>query len=331
MESTDLTIIMPVYNGARYLNAAIDSILKQTYGAFQLIIINDGSTDETAQIIGQYDDPRILCVTNPANRGVSYCRNLGLQLANTRFVAYFDADDVARSDKFMCQITFLKNNPEFSLVGSSVLLTNANGRRIGNWRLHFSSNRLPVEMLFRNCLVTSAVLFRRSAAAGFSFPHRMDIGEDWLLWWHLLQNGKGKNLQKNLIRYRQHEDSLMSRLGHWSLIEDHTPLLVIMLSIGLNITLPQLMLLTHLKHNVLFSKEQEIRDLRELFIQMALCLQATGRHRNKDVLIVFAKRWLKAIYLSWKHPSSRKTAIRLSGFLLNLYDKPLTKHSEQKP
>jgi glycosyltransferase involved in cell wall biosynthesis len=319
MEPSPLTILMPVFNGASFLRAAIDSILGQSFHAFQLIIIDDGSTDDTPEILSEFTDPRIRIITNPSRRGVSSCRNQALEMALTPFVTYFDADDVAHPDKFRLQIDFLQSNPEYSMVGCSVVLTDANDQRIGQWRLNFSSGRLPVEMMFRNCMVTSAVLFRRSAADGFRFPEHLDTGEDWLLWWYLLQHGNGRNLQKYLLSYRQHSKSVMQRHSAVKQVNDHRVINTITKSIGIALTDLQITMLTKLKANEPIDKAIRIPEYRDLFKIMAQGLKATGKFRYRDVLIVFAKRWLKIIYLSWNHPDSRRTAIRFSRFLLHLF------------
>ena len=91
----EISVIMTVYNGEKFLREAIDSLLKQTFQEFELIIIDDGSTDSTLQIINSYHDPRIRLVENGENRGQSYSRNLGIQKSNGEYVAIMDADDIA--------------------------------------------------------------------------------------------------------------------------------------------------------------------------------------------------------------------------------------------
>jgi len=319
MEPSPLTILMPVFNGASFLKAAIDSILGQSFHAFQLIIIDDGSTDDTPEILSEFTDPRIRIVTNPSRRGVASCRNQALEMAITHFVAYFDADDVAHPDKFRRQIAFLQSNPAYSMVGCSVVLTDANDQRIGQWRLNFSSSRLPVEMMFRNCMVTSAVLFRRSAADGFRFPEHLDTGEDWLLWWHLLQHGRGRNLQKYLVRYRQHSNSVMQRHSAVRQVNDQRVMSTITKSIGIALNDLQITMLTKLKANEPIDKAIRIPEFRDLFRIMAQGLKATGRYRGRDICVVFIMRWLKVIWLAWKQPDARNSAIRSSTFLIHLF------------
>jgi len=112
-----LSIILPVYNSDLFVGQAINSLLKQTFRDFELLIIDDGSTDRTAAIISSFIDQRIKIIVNPVNRGIVFSRNRGLRSASGDFIAQFDADDVAMPDKFMKQIRFLQDNPDFGMVG----------------------------------------------------------------------------------------------------------------------------------------------------------------------------------------------------------------------
>jgi glycosyltransferase involved in cell wall biosynthesis len=319
MELPELTIIMPVYNGARYMKAAVDSLLAQSFAAFQLIIINDGSTDHTPNIIEQYTDPRILIITHHTNQGIAKCRNLGLKMADTSYIAFFDADDVARNDKFQRQIKFLETNPDYALVGSSVVLTDMKGHKTGRWKLNFSPHRLPVAMLFRNCLVTSTVVFRRNSAKGFVIPEHLVLGEDWWLFWHVLQHGKGRNLQAPLVRYRQHDASLMATNTFTRHTHDHHVWISILESIGITTSAEMTKLLYHLKLNQAMDVSPTVSQYKTLFLQLAKGVARYGQHPRRHTLPVFLNRWMKVVALSFRHPGTFVTALFSPGFLVRLF------------
>lgn len=113
-----VTVFMPVYNGEKYLNEAIDSILSQTFTDFELLIIDDGSTDSSADIIRSYDDKRIRFVQNEKNLKIAATRNKGLELATGEYIVLMDCDDVSIPERIYKQVAFMDKNPEVGLCGS---------------------------------------------------------------------------------------------------------------------------------------------------------------------------------------------------------------------
>jgi glycosyltransferase involved in cell wall biosynthesis len=109
---------MPAYNAALYLREAVDSVLKQTCTDFELIVVDDASTDETATILASYDDPRIRVHRFASNGGVSRARNMGLEMARGEYVALQDADDLSYPERLEKQILYLDSHPQVAAVGS---------------------------------------------------------------------------------------------------------------------------------------------------------------------------------------------------------------------
>ncbi|SVC41049.1 uncharacterized protein METZ01_LOCUS293903, partial [marine metagenome] len=107
-----ITVLMPVYNGAKYLNEAIDSILNQTFQNFEFIIIDDGSTDDSVKIIKSYDDNRIRLVENRNNLGQSETLNKGLSLTRGKYIARMDQDDISMPERLKKQFEFMENNSD---------------------------------------------------------------------------------------------------------------------------------------------------------------------------------------------------------------------------
>ena len=117
--SPRVSVIMPAYNAAAFVRAAVDSILAQTFVDFELIILNDGSTDDTQDIIERYDDNRIRLI-NKSNSGVAATLNLGLTEAQGEFIWRHDADDISLPEKLARQVTFLDSHPEFVLCATQI-------------------------------------------------------------------------------------------------------------------------------------------------------------------------------------------------------------------
>ena len=116
IESPKISVVMPVLNGEKYLAEAIESILNQTFQDFEFIIVDDGSTDQTPEILRSYanKDSRIQIVTNPINRGIGYSRNRGIALSRGEYIANMDADDLCLPERFEKQVRFLDSHPDIA-------------------------------------------------------------------------------------------------------------------------------------------------------------------------------------------------------------------------
>ncbi len=124
-----VSVLMPTYNGERFLRPAIESILNQTFRDFELIVIDDGSRDQTAEILREFAarDNRILVLTNERNLGIAAATNRGLAAARGEFVALQDHDDISLPHRIQTELEFLHSHPEIALVGSAATLIDENG------------------------------------------------------------------------------------------------------------------------------------------------------------------------------------------------------------
>lgn len=202
---------MPVYNADRYVKLAINSILNQSYTNLELIIIEDGSSDDSLQIIESIVDDRIRLIKNGTNRGQIYTRNLGLDIANGDYVTMFDADDIAYADKFEKQIRFLEKNEHISMLGTWARFIDKNGNRLkGGWKLRARPDKIPSIMLFKNYFLQSTVVYRKECIKNFSFKKGFEIAEDYMIWLEIIERFKSWNLQEYLVDYRIHESSVIN-------------------------------------------------------------------------------------------------------------------------
>ena len=128
MKSTDpqITVLMPAYNAEKYIGEAIASVLNQTFTDFELLIINDGSTDTTKQIIDSFTDSRIRLI-NQTNQGIAAALNIGLLNAKADLIARFDADDICMPERLMIQYNFLSDHPDYIIVGADADFIDMNG------------------------------------------------------------------------------------------------------------------------------------------------------------------------------------------------------------
>ena len=153
-----VTVLMSVYNGKRYLREAIDSILDQTFRDFEFLIINDGSTDSSSDIIRSYDDSRIRLIENEKNIGLTRSLNKGLKLARGEYIARMDADDRSMPERLEKEILFLDKNKNVGLVGTYFLMVNKSGKVLSTFSPGTSG--LSEKLLEGNMFGHGSTMFR---------------------------------------------------------------------------------------------------------------------------------------------------------------------------
>ena len=209
MNNPKVTVLMPAYNSEKYIAEAIASVLNQSFVAFELLIINDGSTDATADIIQSFSDERIRIIYQN-NGGVASALNTGLTHARGEYIARFDADDICMDSRLQIQADFLDTNPEYVMVGSDAEYILENGDHLFNFRCIAHSHEGILEKLYLYCpFIHSSVMYRREdvlAAGGYSI-HAHSF-EDYLLWTQLSKKGQLANLKIPLIKVRYNPSSI---------------------------------------------------------------------------------------------------------------------------
>ncbi len=209
-----VTIIMPTYNGSKWLKNAILSIQNQTYKHWELIVVDDGSSDNTAQIVLDLmqNEPRIKYLKNEQNLGIQKTLNRGLKEAKGEYVARLDDDDSWPDPlKLQKQVTFLNENSSYVLVGTGVVMVNEEGKELFRYLLPEEDNVIRSKILSKNCFAHSSVLFRKDIVMNFGgYSEEEDVKhfEDYDLWMKLGTVGKLHNLPIYGLAYRMREGSL---------------------------------------------------------------------------------------------------------------------------
>lgn len=203
-----VSVIMPVYNGEKYVRDSIQSILNQTFHDFEFIIINDGSTDGTHEIINSIVDNRIIYIINPENIGIVNTLNKALLLANGKYISRTDADDLASSDKLMKQVDYMESNPEVGVVGTFYQIIDRNGIKKEKITLPGSSNEIALCIKFMNPFCNSTTLTRASIMKKYGYTKDYEYCEDFWLWKQILDESKGVNLSIYSLQYRVHGNNV---------------------------------------------------------------------------------------------------------------------------
>ena len=225
-----VTIMMTTYNRGEYITAAIDSVLQQTYQDWELLVLDDASTDNTKGLILRYsNDPRVVYVPSSTNLGITKNRNRGFILAKGKYIAVLDSDDLwIDPDKLTKQVQFLETNPDYVIVGSNVKVINNAGANIGNFIYATEDAEIRRRLLLRNQFTHSSLLLRSDAFNQFApYDNSLPIWEDYELVLRLGQKGKLANLSEEMTAYRKHSNNISKTarqkgaLTHLSIIKKY--------------------------------------------------------------------------------------------------------------
>ena len=214
MENPIISVLMPVYNSELYLKEAIDSILNQTFPDFEIIIIDDGSTDSTAEIIEKITDPRIVLLKNKNNLGLVASLNRGIDIVRGAFIARMDGDDVSVLNRLETQLLYLLQHKDVAVVASRVQLINSEGVPGKDWETDvktISQEEIEATMPATNCIAHPSVLIRAEVLKKYKYAEHQNHAEDWDLWLRLLTDKhRIHKIDIPLLNYRIHCKSAMA-------------------------------------------------------------------------------------------------------------------------
>jgi hypothetical protein len=213
MGSPIVSVVMSVFNGQAFLSEAIESILSQSFRDFEFVIVDDGSTDATAKIISAYAsrDGRMR-IFRHENKGRAESLNVGISLAQARYIARMDADDIALPERLQMQVDFMELHPEVGLLGGAVELINTQGQILRIVRPPLEDTELRSLLLSNNPMFHPAVVMRKEVAlACGGYRKALLDADDYDLWLRMSERSRLANLAKPILRYRIHSDQVSVR------------------------------------------------------------------------------------------------------------------------
>jgi len=203
-----VSVLLPVYNAATYLSAALQSIVQQTYPNLEIIIIDDCSTDGSMDIIRSYlENENVKLIQHPQNKGVVASLNEGLKLAKGEYIARMDADDIAFPTRIAKQVAYLQKHPTCYLLGTGMIAF-ANNKIVRYWMPPEKHEKLNIKKLFNAPFAHPTVMIRRKVFVqlkGYSADY--PVIEDYKLWLDIMEQHKTANLQEPLLFYRKHANN----------------------------------------------------------------------------------------------------------------------------
>lgn len=210
MNNPIVSVIMSVYNDEKYVSLAIDSILKQSFEDFEFIIINDGSTDRTLEILKEYEqkDSRIVLIEQE-NRGLTKSLNIGIKKAKGKYIARMDSDDISDLQRFEKQIEFLEINKDYALIGTNVEKIDESGKHIEFNTTKYTNKEIQKTLSIRNCFAHGSVMINRTMIKDECYyDENFKYAQDYRLWAKIAKNFKVANLEEPLYSLRLHEKSI---------------------------------------------------------------------------------------------------------------------------
>lgn len=199
-----ISILLPTYNGEKYISKAIESVLSQSFSDWELIIINDASKDKTAELLEMFSksDERVKIITNETNLRLPKSLNKALKIAEGQYIARIDDDDVwSDNKKLEKQVRFLGENPEYGLVGTKAKIVDTAGREIGESGTLNNYEKIKRNILSYNPFCHSSVLFRKKILNGNLYDEKLEYSEDWDMWLRIGLVSKFANLDFFGVNY----------------------------------------------------------------------------------------------------------------------------------
>jgi len=211
MKIPAISVLMPVYNAEKYIEAAVDSIIGQTFTDFEFIIINDGSTDGTLGLLERYaeKDPRIRLISRE-NKGLVASLNEGIALTTTPLIARMDADDISLSSRLAIQKAYMDNNPDVNCIGGISRVIDSQGRFLINTDTTFGSKKVEEMALSGRTPITHPTAMMRTDSLRLvgGYKEQNFPAEDLALWLELSEIGEINNIEDVLLEYRIHDASI---------------------------------------------------------------------------------------------------------------------------
>jgi len=331
MKAPIVTVFMAAYNAEEFIEKSVISILDQSFKNFELIIVNDGSTDNTVGLIEQIKDPRIKLVHNKENIGLQATRNRLLDLATGKYIAILDSDDIASPDRLEAQVSFLEDHSEIALCGGHADVIDENNKPTGIKYIQPCDETLEVFMLFGNPFINSSVLFRRDVFVQLGGYRDYAPAEDFDLFARIAAKHKIANLNKTLVKYRIHQSNISKKENSLQIKNEERILENLRSDLGLTPNNH-----TSAVHLSIYKGRLDhfsFKDYAEFLIQLKRGNRQTGRY-DQDILDGFLfNKWFEIIrekkaknaiallfkkaFFNWKYVTSKqlRKAFKQSFFL----------------
>lgn len=288
--SPQVSVVLPVYNGAAYLRQTVAAILGQTFGAFECICIDDGSVDDSMKIIEEFADQRVRLYANESNRGISFTTNRGLDLARGEYVALVDQDDLSAPDRLAAQVAFLEAHPEVDICGTAY--THVGKRKI--WRYPSGHEDIDAEMLFKIAMRNPSVMLRRRVVTerGLRFDEGFVCAADYDFFERAAaSNCRLANLPQPLLAYRLHGANTSATRNGLQMREATVVRQRALRRLLDNPTHEDLLLQQQIVERRYIVTRESLQDVRSFFNRLRAANEAAGRYDPQAFDRIVMRHW----------------------------------------
>lgn len=210
-----VSVVMPLYNGEKYINEAINSVLSQTYKNFELILVEDGSTDNTLNKITLYNDPRIRLFINKKNRGISFATNKGVSESKGKYIALLDDDDIAEKDRLMLQVSYMEEHEDIDILGGRTTYINEAGKILDYSCIPRKNPKYIKAMLLFECMdfMNGTAMIRKQFihSNNLSYEENCFGMQDFKFYIDSSKVGKISTINHFLLKHRLHGENTTDR------------------------------------------------------------------------------------------------------------------------
>ncbi|ABQ25877.1 glycosyltransferase family 2 protein [Geotalea uraniireducens] len=291
-KSPSVSIILPVFNGEKYLQSAIESLLSQSYADFELIIINDGSTDQSLAIMTKYSicDKRIR-ILNQENKGLIYALNKGIDLSRGEYIARMDSDDISHPDRLKHQVAFLERNRDVGIVGTYIDLFD----EFNHTGIKFATKpeEIRAKLLFGCELAHPTVMIRKVFITKYDL--RYDINdlhaEDFGLWVRCCTYFNIANVPKILVRLRQHNSQVTKVYGSKTIQTSMEIILKQLLQLGITVTPAELSIHTELCYGFMPGTSNDLISVEKWLLKLFDANKITQKYNSDMLSKIILHRW----------------------------------------
>jgi glycosyltransferase involved in cell wall biosynthesis len=296
METPKVSIIMPVYNAEKYLNETIDSVLNQTYDDFEFLIIDDGSTDRSLQILNSYNDPRLKVFKNGKNIGYVKTLNKLLELSKGEYIARQDNDDISFPNRIEKQVHFLNSHKDIGICGTNVLTF---GTKKKKTLFPIEDYEIRAYMIIKSPFCHPTIMFRKSIFDDMGvakYDESLCPAEDYAMWFEISKKTKLANLSEPLLKYRWHENNTSQlkkniQIEKANTIRKH----ILQFTLLIDISDEEASLLNLITFPELITKNNLI-PLEQLLIKLLRKNKEIGYYQENNLQRLFFYFWTKVCY-----------------------------------
>lgn len=296
-----ISVVLPVFNAQDFLIDAVQSVLDQTFSDFELLLIEDGSTDNSLKILKQIKDDRVRLIEHKENQGLVSTLNEGIRESKGEYIIRMDADDVCKLNRFELQVEFMDARPDVGISGSWLEIMGHNGEKI--WRSLTDSDEIKAHLIFMPNLFHPTVIIRRKLLIDNNLYYREGnlLNEDYDLWIRMIQYCEFGNIPKPLLQYRQHEINMETKRKATQTYYANIIRVELFKNIGIVPSSDEIHLHTKVVYRQLVNKEQRnfLGLLERWFEKILNANKKTGIFNTSALQRVIIAKWFEILETSY--------------------------------